>query len=244
MPALRPKPTRARTKIAVAMPGVRRALGKRDQRERAAGRTEQGEQGEQAQRRRRGSRPGRSSRLRGPPASSSSVVTRKNADSAMISQPNRNRMLLRAITTSAMPAVSSAVEQPQLAAVLRMLRLLPVAQAVDVAQQRDQEDRQRKMADSPSTATLNSAPGSGPRQRRSAGCARHARRRRPRPVRDRPPPPSGAVVSHCPRRGVPAEKQAGKPLDAARTIPRSTSTSLMTLPTRCEWTPRPGPARP
>ena len=54
----------------------------------------------------RASPPGRSSRPRGPPASWSSVVTRKKADSAMISQPNRNRMLLRAITSSAMPAVS------------------------------------------------------------------------------------------------------------------------------------------
>ena len=37
--------------------------------------------------------------------SSSSVVTRKKAERAMISQPKRNRMLLRAITSRAMPAV-------------------------------------------------------------------------------------------------------------------------------------------
>ncbi len=37
-----------------------------------------------------------------------------------------------------------AVEQPQLSSVLRVFGLLPVAQAVDRAQRRDQEDRQQK----------------------------------------------------------------------------------------------------
>ncbi len=129
-----------------------------------------------------------------------------------------------------MPAVSEPVEQAELPAVRRVLRLLPVAQPVDRAQERViRKTGTRKMADSPSTRARKSPAGTDdgsvdrparrpwPRRRRPRRGRRGSRRR---PVRCSPTDRS---------RPVRERNRPGTPLDSERPRPqRGASHSLMT----------------
>ena len=243
MPAFRPKPTSARTKIAVASAGRQAVRVQRSEREGAAGRAQQGEQGEQAQGRRVG-------RHQVDPAGLADLLLvvlgrdQKEGRQGHDLPAEQEQDAVAGDHQQGHAGGQRAVEQAQLAAVLRMLRLLPVAQAVDVAQQRDQEDRQQEDGRQAVHGHAELGAGDGPRQHDRLTVAGRPERSRRRPSPSAAPSTASSVVTHCPLIEVRPSKRPGTPLDAAMTIPRSTSDSLMTCPTTGEGTPRPGPVRP
>ena len=123
-----------------------------------------------------------------------------------------------------------AVEEPQLAAVLGMFRLLPVAQAVDVAQQRNQEDRQQEDGRDGVDADEELARRARPTASGSAAGSRRRPRRAPTPASPAADPSTASsVVSHCPALDRRGNSSPAAPLAAAKPIPRSSSDSLMTI---------------
>src|SRR5208337_79985 len=88
----------------------------------------------------------------------------------------------------------------------------------------------RKMADRPSMATLNSAPGRD--HCNTIGWLSPVAQNQTTPPKPSPAASTARnVVTHCPLIEVRLRSRPGTPLDAAIMIPRSTSDSLMTYPT-------------
>ncbi len=107
-----------------------------------------------------------------------------------------------------------AVEQTQLAPVLRVFRLLPVGQPVDVAQERDQEDRQQKDGRQPVHGHAELGAGNdGPRQTNRITVSRCPEPSDARQAERRP--------EHRQRRGHPLSRHRRPAHEKARNTARS-----------------------
>ena len=123
-----------------------------------------------------------------------------------------------------------AVEKPQFPAVPRMVGLLPVAQAVDVSQQRDQEDRHEEDGRQAVNGHAELGAGKGPRQHDRLTVSGRPERAERRPGQA-PPRARRAAWSPTVRSSTSGPKsRPGRPLIAAMMIPRSTSDSLIKMP--------------
>lgn len=206
MPAFTPNPTRARTKIAVSVAGAAAPSARGGQGERTARRAEQGEQGEEHQGRRVGRDQVDPARLPRRPL----VIFRRHQEERGEGHDlpgGQEEDTVAGHHDQRHAGREQAVEQPQLPAVIRVLRLRPVAEAVDAAQRRDQEDRDEEEGREPvhghgECRAGNDGPGQVDRptvprrpEHRDSGQPQAGRRRRQQGCQP------------LPRRGVPAEEE-------------------------------------
>ena len=205
MPALRPKPTRRERRSPSPCRGRDGSIQRREG-ERAGGRPQQGEEGEEAER-----ADVRRDQV-DQPASRTALLVVFGGDQ----EEGRERHDLPAEQEQHAVAGDHeqshaggqrAVEEPQLAAVLRMFGLLPIAQAINVSQQRDQEDRYEE--DGRQSVHGHVELGTGKEDQASTmGWLSPVAQKKPTPARPVAAPRTASkVVSHWP--AEPIQQEAG-----------------------------------